>query len=155
MGRGINKVILVGNLGSDPEVRVGQNSTFANLSIATNEQWKDKSGQQQERTEWHRVTLFGRLAEIARDYLKKGSTVYLEGKIQTRKYNDHAGNTKYTTEIIGNQMQMLGGRANEGGYTQTSTNQQTTSSSANSNEPEIPWDTPGGKAPDWLEEVPF
>lgn len=111
MSRGINKIILVGNLGNDPEVRVGQSgNTFATLSVATSDQWKDKQGEKQERTEWHRVIMFGRLAEIARDYLHKGSTVYLEGKIQTRKYNDKSGNERYITEIIGNKMEMLGGR---------------------------------------------
>lgn len=112
--RGVNKVILVGNLGNDPEVRYMPNgNAVANLSIATSESWKDQQGQQQERTEWHRVTMYRRLAEIAGEYLKKGSQIYLEGKLQTRKWQDQQGNDKYTTEVIADQMQMLGGR-NEG-----------------------------------------
>lgn len=113
--RGVNKVILVGNLGNDPEVRYMPNgNAVANLSIATSESWKDQQGQQQERTEWHRVTMYRKLAEIAGQYLKKGSQIYLEGKLQTRKWQDQQGNDKYTTEVIADQMQMLGGR-NEGG----------------------------------------
>jgi len=113
--RGVNKVILVGNLGNDPEVRYMPNgNAVANLSLATSESWKDQQGQQQERTEWHRVTMYRRLAEIAGEYLKKGSQIYIEGKLQTRKWQDQQGNDKYTTEIIADQLQMLGGRA-EGG----------------------------------------
>lgn len=113
--RGVNKVILVGNLGNDPEVRYMPNgNAVANLSIATSESWKDQQGQPQERTEWHKVTMYRRLAEIAGEYLKKGSQVYLEGKLQTRKWQDQSGNDRYTTEVIADQMQMLGGR-NEGG----------------------------------------
>lgn len=118
--RGVNKVILVGNLGADPEVRYMPNGgAVANLSIATSESWKDQQGQQQERTEWHRVTMYRKLAEIAGEYLKKGSQVYLEGKLQTRKWQDQSGNDRYTTEIIADQMQMLGGGArndNSGDY---------------------------------------
>ena len=115
--KGVNKVILVGNLGQDPEVRVmGNGGSVANLSIATSESWKDQQGQQQERTEWHRVVMYRRLAEIAGEYLKKGSQVYLEGKLQTRKWQDQSGNERYTTEIVADQMQMLGGRnQNSGG----------------------------------------
>lgn len=113
--RGINKVIVVGNLGNDPEVRYMPNgNAVANLSIATSESWKDQQGQQQERTEWHRVTMYRRLAEVAGEYLKKGSQVFVEGKLQTRKWQDQQGNDRYTTEIIADNMQMLGGR-NEGG----------------------------------------
>ena len=113
--RGVNKVILVGNLGNDPEVRYMPNgNAVANLSIATSESWKDQQGQPQERTEWHKVTMYRRLAEIAGEYLKKGSQIYLEGKLQTRKWQDQSGNDRYTTEVIADQMQMLGGR-NEGG----------------------------------------
>jgi single-strand DNA-binding protein len=113
--RGVNKVILVGNLGNDPEVRYMPNgNAVANLSLATSESWKDQQGQQQEKTEWHRVTMYRRLAEIAGEYLKKGSQIYIEGKLQTRKWQDQQGNDKYTTEIIADQLQMLGGR-NEGG----------------------------------------
>ena len=118
--RGINKVILVGNLGQDPEVRyTPSGSAVTTISVATSESWKDKnSGQMQEKTEWHRVVLFGKLAEIAGEYLRKGSQVYLEGKLQTRKWQDQQGQDKYTTEIVVDGftgvMQMLGGRA-EGG----------------------------------------
>lgn len=116
MNRGINKVILVGNLGNDPEVRYMPNgNAVANLSLATSESWKDQQGQVQERTEWHRLTMYRRLAEIAGEYLKKGSQIYVEGKLQTRKWQDQQGQDRYTTEIIVDQMQMLGGRGAEGG----------------------------------------
>ena len=114
--KGVNKVILVGNLGNDPEVRYMPNgNAVANLSLATSESWKDQQGQVQERTEWHRLTMYRRLAEIAGEYLKKGSQIYVEGKLQTRKWQDQQGQDKYTTEIIVDQMQMLGGRGGEGG----------------------------------------
>ncbi len=115
--RGVNKVILVGNLGVDPEVRYTQSgSPVANLRIATSDRWKDKqTGEPQERTEWHRVVLFGRLGEIAEQYLRKGSQVYIEGRLQTRKWQGQDGQDRYTTEIVGNDMQMLGGRGGEGG----------------------------------------
>ena len=125
MARGVNKVILVGNLGQDPEVRYMPNGNgVANISIATTDSWKDKNtGQMQERTEWHRVVLFGKLAEVAGEYLRKGSQVYIEGRLQTRKWTDQSGQEKYTTEIVvdmGGQMQMLGGRGEQqgggGGY---------------------------------------
>lgn len=107
---GLNKAMIIGTLGKDPEIRYTNDGTgVATLSVATNEKWKDKSGDQQERTEWHRVTLWGRLAEIAGEYLRKGSHVYIEGKIQTRKWQDRDGNDRYTTEIVGRAMQMLGG----------------------------------------------
>ena len=116
MARGINKVILVGNLGADPETRaMPSGSTVANLRIATSESWRDKqSGEQQERTEWHRVVLFGRLGEVAAEYLKKGSQVYIEGSLRTRKWQDKQGVERYSTEIVGNDMQMLGGRGGGG-----------------------------------------
>jgi len=111
MARGVNKVILIGTLGKDPEVRYAQSgSALASVSVATNESWKDKNGEKQERTEWHRVKFFGRLAEIAGEYLKKGSQVYIEGSLRTEKYTDKAGVEKYSTDIIANEMQMLGGR---------------------------------------------
>jgi len=115
--RGINKVILVGNLGKDPEVRYTPDGrAIANVTLATSESWKDKNtGQQQEKTEWHRVVIFGKLAEIAGEYLKKGSQVYFEGKLQTRKWTDQSGQERYTTEVVidgfSGQMQMLGGRS--------------------------------------------
>ena len=116
MARGVNKVILVGNLGQKPEIRYTQtNTAVATLSIATSESWKDKeSGEQREKTEWHRVVFFGKLAEIAEQYLDKGSQLYVEGKLQTRKWQDKDGNDKYTTEILGNEMNMLGGRQSSG-----------------------------------------
>ena len=115
--RGINKVILVGNLGNDPEHRVlPSGGAVTNISIATSESWKDKNtGQPQERTEWHRVVFFNRLAEIAAEYLRKGSKVYVEGALRTRKWQDQSGQDKYTTEIVANEMQMLDSRGAGGG----------------------------------------
>ena len=113
MSRGVNKVILVGNLGQKPEMRYIETTqtAVANLSIATTEEWKDKStGEKRDKTEWHRVVFFGNLAEIAEKYLDKGSSVYVEGKIQTRKWKDKDGNDRYTTEVLGNQLTMLGSR---------------------------------------------
>jgi single-strand DNA-binding protein len=112
MARGLNKVILIGNLGADPETRAMPSGlTVANLRVATSENWRDKqSGEQQERTEWHRVALFGRLGEVAAEYLRKGSQVYIEGSLRTRKWQDKQGNDRYSTEIVGNEMLMLGGR---------------------------------------------
>jgi single-strand DNA-binding protein len=112
MARGVNKVILVGNLGADPETRaMPSGATVSNIRIATSESWKDRtSGEQQERTEWHRVVLFGRLGEIAAEYLKKGSQVYIEGSLRTRKWQDKQGQDRYSTEIVASEMQMLGGR---------------------------------------------
>lgn len=117
MARGVNKVIVIGNLGSDPEVRYMTNGkAVASLSVATSESWKDReSGEQQERTEWHRVSLFARLAEIAGEYLRKGSKVYIEGSLRTRKWTDQNNVERYTTEIIGNNMQMLDSRGGNGG----------------------------------------
>jgi single-strand DNA-binding protein len=119
MARGINKVILIGNLGADPETRaMPSGTTVANLRVATSESWRDKqTGEQQERTEWHRVALFGRLAEVAGEYLRKGSQVYIEGSLRTRKWQDKQGNERYSTEIIGNDLQMLGGRGGAGAGT--------------------------------------
>ena len=109
--KGVNKVILVGNLGQDPEVKYMPNgNAVTNISVATSESWKDQQGQPQERTEWHRVVMFRKLAEIAGQYLHKGSQVYLEGKLQTRKWTDQNGVDHYTTEVVADQMQMLGGR---------------------------------------------
>lgn len=117
MARGINKVILVGNLGTEPEVRyMPSGGAVTNISIATSESWKDKqTGQQQERTEWHRVVFFNRLAEIAGEYLRKGSKVYVEGSLRTRKWQDQSGADKYTTEIVASEMQMLDSRGGEAG----------------------------------------
>ncbi len=117
MSRGINKVIIVGNLGNDPETRyMPSGSAVTNLSVATNESWKDKqTGEQKDRTEWHKVAMFGRLAEIAAEYLRKGSQVYIEGKLRTRKWQDKEGQDRYTTEIVADEMQMLGGRSGGSG----------------------------------------
>ncbi|MDH3610036.1 MAG: single-stranded DNA-binding protein [Gammaproteobacteria bacterium] len=112
MARGVNKVILVGNLGQDPEIKyMPSGQAICNISIATTESWNDKtSGEKVEKTEWHRVVFFRRLAEIAGEYLRKGSQVYVEGRLQTRKWQDKSGNDRYTTEIVANEMQMLGGK---------------------------------------------
>ncbi len=112
MARGINKVILIGNLGADPETRyTAGGSAVTNVSLATTDSWRDKqSGEQQEKTEWHKVVFFGRLAEIAAEYLRKGSQIYVEGRIQTRKWQGKDGQDRWTTEIVGNEMQMLGSR---------------------------------------------
>lgn len=117
MSRGINKVILVGNLGNDPETRyTASGSAVSTISIATSESWQDKqTGERQERTEWHRVVLFNRLGEIAGEYLRKGSKVYIEGSLRTRKWQDKSGQERYTTEIVGNEMQMLDSKGGAGG----------------------------------------
>ena len=125
MARGVNKVILIGNLGADPETRfMPSGGAVTNVRLATSESWKDRqSGQMQERTEWHRVVLFNKLGEIAGEYLKKGSKVYIEGSIRTRKWQGQDGQDRYTTEIVANEMQMLDGRGDgggQGGYSQLS-----------------------------------
>ena len=109
MAKGVNRAIIIGRLGQDPEVRYMPNgNAVANFTVATSEQWKDQQGQKQEKTEWHRVTMFGKLAEICGEYLKKGSQVYIEGKLQTRKWTDKSNIERYTTEIVADRMQMLG-----------------------------------------------
>ncbi len=117
MARGVNKVIIVGNLGQDPDTKaMPSGMSVTNLRIATSESWKDKtSGEMKEQTEWHSVAMFGRLAEIAGEYLRKGSQVYIEGRLRTRKWQDKSGNDRYTTEIVANEMQMLGSRSGGGG----------------------------------------
>lgn len=133
--RGVNKVILIGNLGDDPEVRyTASGAAVANVRLATNETWRDKeSGEQQERTEWHRVVFFGRLAEIVSEYLKKGSQIYLEGRLQTRKWQDKDGNDRWSTEIVANEMQMLGSRG--GGNMSENTNSRPASTKNQSRQP--------------------
>jgi len=151
MARGVNKVILVGHLGKDPDVRYAPSGqAIANITLATSEQWKDKnSGEKQERTEWHRVVFFSRLAEIAGEYLKKGSQVYIEGRLQTRKWQDKDGNDRWTTEIVANDMQMLGGRGGAGGN--DSFNQD-----ASYGQPEPAAAGSGGGAPDdFDDDIPF
>ncbi len=119
MGRGINKAVIVGTLGKDPEIRYAENgNAVVNISVATNESWKDReTGEAQERTEWHRIVLFGKLGEIASQYLKKGSQAYFEGKIRTSKWQDQTGVDRYTTEVIANEMEMLGRRSDAGAGT--------------------------------------
>ena len=113
----VNKVILVGNLGKDPEVRyMPSGDAITNITMATTDSWKDKNGEKQEKTEWHRVAFFGKLAEIAGEYLKKGSQVYVEGRLQTRKWQDKEGQDRYTTEIVADRMQMLGSRSGGGNF---------------------------------------
>ena len=133
MARGINKVILVGNLGKDPEGKFMPNgNAVTNITIATSESWKDKqTGQQQERTEWHRVVFFNRLAEIASEYLKIGSKVYLEGALRTRKWQAQDGQDRYTTEIVASEMQMLDSRGGNSEYTDSSTSANSTQQSSN------------------------
>ena len=116
MARGVNKVILVGNLGKDPQQRaMPSGKAVVNFSLATTDQWRDKqTGENKEQTEWHNIVMFDRLAEIAAEYLRKGSQVYIEGRIRTRKWQDKEGQDRYTTEIIANDMQMLGGRGQSG-----------------------------------------
>lgn len=143
--RGVNKAIIVGNVGQDPEVRYNQNGkAMASLSVATSEKWKDKNtGQQQEKTEWHRIVAFGKLAEIIGEYVKKGSQVYVEGKLQTRKWQDQSGQDRYTTEIIANEMQMLGGR----GDGSTGNNQQQPAQQQQG--------APAGGFDDFDDDIPF
>jgi single-strand DNA-binding protein len=147
MSKGINKVIIVGNLGKDPEVRYSANgAAIANLTIATSEQWTDKqSGQKQEKTEWHRVVMFNRLGEIAGEYLKKGSQVYIEGKLQTRKWQDNTGQDRYTTEIVANEMQMLGSRS--GGAADFNPNQNGGGFGGGQQQSSAPAQSRGGAAP--------
>lgn len=144
--RGVNKVILVGNLGADPEVRyMPSGGAVANITLATSESWRDKAtGEMKEQTEWHRVVLFGKLAEVAGEYLRKGSQVYIEGQLRTRKWTDQAGTEKYTTEVlvnVGGTMQMLGGRPSSGTGGQQSAPQQQSSAPAAPNEPPMDFDT--------------
>lgn len=145
--RGVNKVILIGNLGNDPEVRyTASGAAVANVSLATSEQWKDReSGEQQERTEWHRVVFFGRIAEVVGEYLRKGSQIYVEGRLQTRKWQDKDGNDKYSTEIVANDMQMLGGGRGGGGSADASSGAR--NSAAASKQPA------GGE--DFDDDIPF
>ena len=132
MARGVNKVILIGNLGADPETRyTASGSAVTNIRLATAESWRDRqSGERQERTEWHRVVFFSRLAEIAAEYLRKGSQCYIEGRIQTRKWQGQDGQDRYTTEIVANEMQMLGGRGSGGGGAPQSSRREEDSGSA-------------------------
>jgi single-strand DNA-binding protein len=143
----VNKVILVGNLGRDPEVRyMPEGGAITNISIATTDTWKDKNGEKQERTEWHRVVFFGKLAEIAGEYLKKGSQVYVEGALRTRKWQDKDGQDKYTTEIVADRMQMLGSRSGGGASAEMPSGGNGGGSSSKSG---------GGKFDDFPDDIPF
>ena len=149
MARGVNKVILVGNLGADPETRyMPSGSAVTNIRIATSESWKDKtSGEQQERTEWHNVVFFGRLAEIAAEYLRKGSQVYVEGSLRTRKWEGKDGVERYTTETVASEMQMLGGRSGGGSGPARAPSQPSQRSSAPANDK--------GPVDDFDDDIPF
>ena len=153
MARGVNKVILVGNVGQDPEVRyMPSGSAVAECSVATSEQWKDKqSGEKQERTEWHKVTFFGRLAEIVGEYIRKGSQIYVEGSIRTEKWQDKSGNDRYTTKVIANEMQMLGGR-NSG---TSDFNQSAPSRPQQQSAPQQQAPAPAGASADFDDDIPF
>ena len=158
MARGINKVILVGNIGQDPETRYSAaGAAITNVSIATSEGWKDKqSGQMQERTEWHRVVFFNRLGEIAGEYLKKGSKVYVEGQLRTRKWQDKDGQDRYTTEIVAREMQMLDSRGmGDNSYDQSAGQSQGMSQAPQpQNAPAQPQAAPAGMD-DWDDDIPF
>ncbi len=147
MARGVNKVILVGNLGADPETRyMPSGGAVTNIRLATADSWKDKNtGEKQERTEWHRVVFFNRLAEIAAEYLRKGSQVYIEGRIQTRKWQGQDGQDRYTTEIVANEMQMLGGRGGSG----------FDSAPASQSEPAAAKPAPAPAVDDFDDDIPF
>ena len=151
MARGINKVILIGNLGQDPDVRyMPSGQAVANVRLATSESWKDReTGEQQERTEWHNVVFFGRLGEIVGEYLRKGSQVYVEGQLRTRKWQDRDGNDRWTTEVRANEMQMLGGRGGGGGMSAGSPPARSASSGASGPAPMAP----AGDEPD--DDIPF
>lgn len=159
MARGINKVILVGNLGADPETRyTAGGSAVTNIRLATTDSWRDRqSGEQQERTEWHRVVFFARLAEVAAEYLRKGSQVYVEGRIQTRKWQGQDGQDRYTTEIVANEMQMLGGRGGGGGGGGASGDWQgsTQSGGGGSRGGSAPQSAPEPPADDFDDDIPF
>ncbi len=156
MARGVNKVILVGNLGKDPETRyMPSGSAVTNLTLATSESWKDKqTGDQQERTEWHKIAMFGRLAEIAAEYLRKGSQVYIEGKLRTRKWQDKEGKDRYTTEIVADEMQMLGSK---GGGAGASASAPAAASGSSQQRPAAVNDSvdSGGPAGDFDDDIPF
>lgn len=148
----VNKVILIGNLGKDPEVRyMPSGEAIANISVATTDSWKDKSGEKQEKTEWHRVSFFGKLAEIVGEYLKKGSQVYVEGRLQTRKWQDKEGQDKYTTEIVADRMQMLGGRSGAGGGESMATERASSASSSTAK----PAAKGKGDFDDFEDDIPF
>jgi single-strand DNA-binding protein len=157
MARGVNKVILVGNLGKDPEVRhTPSGSAVANVTIATSEQWKDKqTGDKQERTEWHRVVFFGRLAEIVSEYVKKGQQIYIEGSLRTNKWQDQSGNDRYTTEIIASEMQMLGGKGEGGGGQQQQAQAPQQQQQSGGGQQQAPAQQQAGQFEDFDDDIPF
>ena len=162
MARGINKVILVGNLGADPDTRyMPSGKAVTNIRVATSESWKDKqTGDTQERTEWHSIVMYDKLGEIAAEYLRKGSQVYIEGKLRTRKWQDKEGKDRYTTEIIADQMQMLGGRGGGGGGSSEpreprSTSRQAPASDDRSDRSTAPVDEGGGGGGEFDDDIPF
>lgn len=160
MARGVNKVILIGNIGKDPETRFSAGGgAITNITLATSENWKDKqTGENQERTEWHRVVFFGRLGEIAGEYLKKGSKVYVEGSLRTRKWTDQSGQDKYTTEIVASEMQMLDGRGAGGGDFQSERSQGASSGgqrSTGSNAPRQQEQAPAAGFDQFDDDIPF
>jgi single-strand DNA-binding protein len=158
MARGVNKVILVGNLGQDPETKYSPTgSAMTNITVATSESWKDKqTGQPQERTEWHRVVFFNKLAEIAGQYLKKGSKVYIEGSLRTRKWQDKSGQDRYTTEIVSREMQMLDSRGQSGGYQNDGYSQQQAPAAPAAPAPQQqPQAAPAGGFDDFDDDIPF
>ena len=152
----VNKVIIIGNLGRDPETRyMPDGGAITNISVATTDKWKDKNGEMQEKTEWHRVAFFGKLAEIAGEYLKKGSQVYVEGRLQTRKWQDKDGQDKYTTEIVANQMQMLGSRQGMGGGERAEQRAAEPSEGGAPKGGGKPAAKSGGKFDDFEDDIPF
>jgi single-strand DNA-binding protein len=152
----VNKVILIGNLGRDPETRyMPDGGAVTNVSIATTESWKDKNGEKQEKTEWHRIAFFGKLAEIAGEYLKKGSQVYVEGRLQTRKWQDKDGQDKYTTEIIADRMQMLGSRQGMGGADRERDAAGDRESGAKAGNKAVAGKPAGSKFDDFEDDIPF
>ena len=154
MARGVNKVILIGNLGNDPDIRyTASGAAVANITLATAESWRDKeSGEQQERTEWHRIVFFSRLAEIVGEYLRKGSQIYVEGRLQTRKWQDKEGHDRYTTEIVANEMQMLGSRSGGSSNYEPSASQAPAAAPASKPEPAA---APATVTDDFDDDIPF
>lgn len=152
----VNKVILVGNLGRDPETRYAPDGgAITNVSIATTETWKDKNGEKQEKTEWHRVVFFSKLAEIAGEYLKKGSQVYVEGRLQTRKWQDKDGQDKYSTEVVADRMQMLGSRQGMGGGDRADREPPADREASPKAGGKPPGGKAGGKFDDFEDDIPF
>ncbi|MEO6081226.1 MAG: single-stranded DNA-binding protein [Steroidobacteraceae bacterium] len=156
MARGVNKVILIGNLGQDPESRTTPGgTTVTNIRIATSESWKDKTtGEMKEQTEWHGIVLWNRLGEIAAEYLKKGSQVYIEGRLQTRKWQDKQGNDRYTTEIVASEMQMMGSRGGGGGGA-TQETRDTREAGGKGFAPPPASERAGGAPADFDDDIPF